>query len=558
MDNHPTSRCHHCNFDIAASHRQSPGPSQYLLEKYTKSNKYPHIHEAASIKAAMEEAKNQEILLDETIAQFQSAIASLSAEKARIQKVIRQYRWILRPIHGLPPEILIRIFSFTLDFPVPSKNEGGYETYWPSSSLSPSGMPWVLAQVSRLWRHLALAVPSLWSLVSLSWHPVPGEVTESLKLHSQIHLLCLQIQRSENYPLDVVASTRNPISIIPLYSHSHRWRTLHIELDNESVLTTSLIRGRLPLLESLELRWSGGPINELDCFEFAPRLQTLRLSGEIGTRVGDFPLKLPKLQIKHLSIHDLHNSTHLAFISHHKAVKEFPKLQTCRFSFHLETIHSFLHLRTQWPDTHVFLRNLEELELYHAQEIGGIESMLSWIKAPSLKTLSIFSTGPNRSPFEDFFAQPASLTSLTIHRVEMPASEFSAILALLKGLQHLKFGVLNGITNDYLEPLSATMLDELSIVPDLHKLALLPTPGCAHLPYDDDLLVNVLEARWRGQLTADDWRCSTGPPDGLFSVELDHEITSEKARRRIDVLRAEGMHIKECNVSKGSESVLTR
>ncbi|KAF9255476.1 hypothetical protein L218DRAFT_336315 [Marasmius fiardii PR-910] len=266
----------HCQFNFEASQRQFPGPSQSLVEEYKSRNKYPLLHEADSIRAEMEGAKGQEALLSEKIASLRSTITFLTDERARVRRQIGDYRWILRPVHKLPPELLERIFSFTLN---PSASEDPFQA---SSSLHPSGMPWVLAQVCQSWRNLALSTPSLWKHVMLSF---PSRAMDQSNLQAQIYRLNSQLHRSEDHPLEVITSTRystkdtEPLLIL-LCSQSRRWRTLKIELEDKDAHTFSLIRGSLPLLESLHIYCIERLQSIFDCFEFVPRLRSLTLSGE--------------------------------------------------------------------------------------------------------------------------------------------------------------------------------------------------------------------------------------------------------------------------------------
>ncbi|KAF9259376.1 hypothetical protein L218DRAFT_874778, partial [Marasmius fiardii PR-910] len=103
----------------------------------------------------MEGAKRQESLLSEKIVYLQSITASLIEERARIRGEIGKYRWILCPVHSLPPELLGRIFSFALD----SRLVDVFQT---PTSLQPTSMPWVLAHICKSWRELALGTPGLW------------------------------------------------------------------------------------------------------------------------------------------------------------------------------------------------------------------------------------------------------------------------------------------------------------------------------------------------------------------------------------------------------------
>ncbi|KAF9257757.1 hypothetical protein L218DRAFT_1080798 [Marasmius fiardii PR-910] len=493
MDSATTRQCH-CRFDVEESRTRLPGPSESLIEEYRTRNGYPLPDEAASIEAAMEQTKRQESLLSETIASLQSVIVALMEEKSRIQGEIGKYRAILRPMHRMPPELLGKIFSFAADL---SAAEDPFQT--PSHFIQPG-------------------CPGFWHRANQSF------------LRAQAYRVNLQLNRSGHQLIDVFVSTCNlkedmdPLLLL-LCSHSSRWKTLHIELNDKDVSTLSLIRNHLPLLELLHVHCAKRPLNELDYFELAPRLRTLAVSGAALQEDGGFPLKLSKNQVNHF-----------------------------RYSQPTSIAIPRLEIRERPRDVpySVPLPFLMELELNHTEKKSGIETTLSLFKIQCLRIFTIFSTGPIRTPFVDFFTEPSlspplltpsptALRSLTIHRVEMPADEFSAVLDLLTGLETLKFGVQKGITNDYLELIhDTTSTASFSIIPNLQTLALLPTEG-VESQYDDEVLANLLELRWR-RLSEPG---SPQPDNRLLFVEVDRRILDETVRGRLDQLRGEGMRIKE-------------
>ncbi|KAF9259381.1 hypothetical protein L218DRAFT_963637 [Marasmius fiardii PR-910] len=211
----------------------------------------------------------------------------------------------------------------------------------------------------------------------------------------------------------------------------------------------------------------------------------------------------------------------------------------CQLSFDSKCISRFRELQERPGISDalipVLLPNLIELDLSQTPPIdSGIEVMLSWIKiASSLKRFRISSTGQTRTPFENFFTAPSSLTSLPLYRVEMPAAEFSGLLAILIGLRLLAFDVDKGITNDYLEPLCDHTCADFTIVPKLQYLILGSTWGSR---YDDETLLSLLELRWKNR-EFDSY---------IKYVNLDRRtITSKPVRSRLDKLRGEGMQIVE-------------
>ncbi|KAF9258738.1 hypothetical protein L218DRAFT_1080257 [Marasmius fiardii PR-910] len=447
----------------------------------------------------MEGAKGQVSLLNESIVSLRAVIASMKEERSRLRKEIGEFRWILRPIQRFSPELLGRIFAFAVDSSIPK------DPFLAPSSLHPIGMSWVLANVCQPWRKLALTTPNLWNCISLALPTNQGNPRVPASTGPPSDLTVTTLRRP--FPPDM-----DPLLLL-LYLQSHRWKTLHIELDNKDAPTISLIRGRLPLLEHLYVRCIERPLMELDCFEFAPRLRVLAISGEVQQYTPGFPLKLPNGQVKHF-YYD--NPSSMAIYSVCRMALNDrgadPDLQTCRLSLDSTSIHHFWQLRRCHPryaNLILDLPYLTQLELNHTEKKSGIEITLFWIKTGSLKNLTIFSTGPDRAPF-----------------VEMPADEFSAVLDLLTGLEILKFGVQKGITNDHLELIYDTTSTSFSIILNLQTLALLPTEG-VESQYGDEVLANLLDIRWRG-LSEPGSSSQPQPSNHLLSVEVDRRIVDER------------------------------
>ncbi|KAL0062405.1 hypothetical protein AAF712_010751 [Marasmius tenuissimus] len=153
--------CSDCNFDIESSRTTIQGPPDALYQHYLHHNGYPPLGQVDLLAAGMREAQAQVSLLDDTIARMKATIAALEAEQVRVVEMVAKYRAILRPIHKLPAELLTRIFFLSLDpLMVP---ENAVARVYPPHSLDSSKVPWILGQVCRTWRQLALQTPGLWS-----------------------------------------------------------------------------------------------------------------------------------------------------------------------------------------------------------------------------------------------------------------------------------------------------------------------------------------------------------------------------------------------------------
>ncbi|KAK1224494.1 hypothetical protein PQX77_012607 [Marasmius sp. AFHP31] len=541
-------RCANFTFDIETSRKSIRGPSPTVYRHYSRNNAYPSPLELASIKAELKEATSTLSDITNIVTRLKAETDALEAEKSRVNQVMLDYRSILRPIHRLPPELLERIFSFSVDIPE-LYDSSGYREY-PQSSLDPRKSPWTLAQVCQSFRKLALATPSLWSFISFGFLGLACTANpESLAyLHAHNHRLRLQLQRSSDYPLTVMTHTpggMTPIdrSLFQLCSHTNRWRSLRIELHSSLTEELSQIRGSLPNLESLDIHCLGSGIKRVDCFEFAPRLKKLVLSGNHEFHVDLIGLSLPLLQITDYTYYDGSNVEDFiawALVCHHFVYIRY-KVEKLRLFLHSWSVKMFHTMRVQRPDSAKFrtFHCLTELELHSAESDGptgtSIDELLYWIEAPLLTKLTVTTSGRDRTALLRSLSRPETLISLTIHRVNMSSKEFSAILARLWSLRDLRFGVEGGLGNAHLSTLlPPSPTHNFSIVPKLQNLALLPVQG-SESSYSDHKLLNMLEAR----------RKALESGSSLQSIRLDRRLRSELAKPRLDRLREEGLQILE-------------
>ncbi|KAL0062380.1 hypothetical protein AAF712_010726 [Marasmius tenuissimus] len=186
-------------------------------------------------------------------------------------------------------------------------------------------------------------------------------------------------------------------------------------------------------------------------------------------------------------------------------------------------------------------RHLTDLHLVAVGRQSGIHAAMYWLIAPALTHLTISSSGPDQSALSRFLRTTPRLTYMSIARVEMRPSEFDGLLTRLQLLNDLSFGVVGGITNEYLSIFSPGSPDEgpKSILPNLRKLSLLPAAD-TDSRYSVNTLLDVLEARWRVAASI-----SNDPPRApnaivrLVSVVIDEPIESE----RLDLLRIEGLSV---------------
>ncbi|KAK1233905.1 hypothetical protein PQX77_002911 [Marasmius sp. AFHP31] len=555
-------------FSIEASQKRIHEPPSALYEHYLHKNIYPSLLEATTIKADLREATSTVSVITDAVARLKAKIDALEEEKIHINEFKDTSEQVKSEAHTGQIGLYRGFEHYRLHH-----TAGGRDLNVAPSSLDSRYPPWSLAQVCQSFRNLALATPSLWSFISLG---IPGahntgDADSLARMRAHEHLLRVQLQRSHDHPLTIITyMPENTMSSMDrslplLCTHTHRWRSLRLELNEAAAGELSHIRGSLPWLESLDIHCLGpGFGGELDFLEFAPQLKKLVLSGDRGLPRDDAhswgsspgALKLPTTQITdycHYGHDDDHNgvgadsesSVVYRLLVEQNHLSRLQGLTKLVLFFNSRSISIYHHLRglketDDWASRLRF-KWLTELELrsYHPEEPVGIDEMLYWIVAPSVTKLTVSTSGGDRTALHRFLLQPDTLTSLTIHRVRMSSEEFFAVLSRLAFLRDLAFGVEGGINTSYLSLFkpSESPTNSFRVVPELQSLALLPVPGSQSY-YSDDILLEILEARWRPSSTSE----SSALPR-LQSIQLDRVMENESMIARLTQLREEGLRV---------------
>ncbi|TFK65478.1 hypothetical protein BDN72DRAFT_195770 [Pluteus cervinus] len=190
------------------------------------------------------------------------AFAKVDEEIAILREGIRAlhaYRNTYTPVYRLPPEVLTRIFSLTMQIP----NRDWYY----GAGMFNRGV--AVTRTSQHWRNVALASSSLWSHISSSY---PKPIMEEW------------LKRSKAAPLYVNVYCTSPrdaqLFLVPL----HRVRELTLELTTNAWNTfSSNMSSAAPLLEFLSITLNTSPppegIAEPTFWGGFPRLRHLHLSG---------------------------------------------------------------------------------------------------------------------------------------------------------------------------------------------------------------------------------------------------------------------------------------
>ncbi|KAF7375548.1 F-box domain-containing protein [Mycena sanguinolenta] len=197
------------------------------------------------------------VALRNRLSELDALISSLTAQRQRLQDVADA---IIYPILSLPVETTTEIFRRC----TPAQSNLG---------KSPSEAPWVLAQVCRRWRQIAINTPYLWQ--SLLFR----DDEESMEL------LHLWLSRSGRLPLKLNLTSIDPSRSASLVEtsllHCHPWQDVKFGLPSGSFSGLDIRGVSLPLLQSISLRsvlWSSEPILGTFTITDAPSLRHVDVS----------------------------------------------------------------------------------------------------------------------------------------------------------------------------------------------------------------------------------------------------------------------------------------
>ncbi|KAF7337410.1 F-box domain-containing protein [Mycena sanguinolenta] len=216
-------------------------------------------------------------------------LEELKARVAELEKYIARTERFIFSINRLPPEILSLVFLYTLLPPTA-----------PPPRQVVLAAPWLVSQVCKHWRRVALASHELWSFPAI--HLYPNQSISQLNLH---------LSRSGNVRLHPTLAaeprTMRHLSYLlrTVVGSSARWSTLILAFDwtlpNLQAQLASL-QGNVSELEELQIEgvWSQGTAlaegDRLKVFSLAPRLRKLSVKSVCEPVVS---LVIPWHQLTH-------------------------------------------------------------------------------------------------------------------------------------------------------------------------------------------------------------------------------------------------------------------
>lgn len=230
------------------------------------------------------------------VTSIRAQLESAEADAASILAAVNDHTSICPPVHDMPPEILTRIFSFTIGkrFSIYKAEEG----------------PWLFGKVCSRWRAISRSSPYLWSSFSL-YIQQDLVIKDSTRIVRRLEAV---LEHSKPASLYIWMNTFCPTKLIrALEPHASRLFSLqlgggirHLEhcltmVDFPNLKHLTLDLGELPK--------TGGSRTYMDLSKCAPKLTDLKLwlTRDPDAVLPAKALILPYNQITHLDIHQLSN-----------------------------------------------------------------------------------------------------------------------------------------------------------------------------------------------------------------------------------------------------------
>ncbi|KAF9018081.1 hypothetical protein BDZ89DRAFT_1074211 [Hymenopellis radicata] len=276
--------CPNCGYDstnVLPRLYDAPSPFQHFFDGHASREQISAAR--PQMKTFIDAVRVELYDAEARVARLREALQAAEQTHAKAEGVLNAHIMLNPPVQSLPPEILSYIFSLTCEKPF---------------HIFKARMPWLLGQVCRHWRALAL-----WQTPSL-WNSFVGR--DSLRRDFHGPILEEVLNRSGNTPLEVSLVDLTPSSASMLSQHASRlselqvtccFKTLYVLKDapEMSILTKLCLK-----VENIYEPDSGRV-----CFDIAskaPRLTHIILDAALVSINLPRVILLPWPQITHLEL----------------------------------------------------------------------------------------------------------------------------------------------------------------------------------------------------------------------------------------------------------------
>ncbi|TRM61917.1 hypothetical protein BD626DRAFT_500908 [Schizophyllum amplum] len=464
-----TRICQHCDHTLVCENRDLKKAIQPVYAALREGVSRMHVNADAVVK--------QIAVYDSDIGLYDDEITELESKRGELQRVADANRSLISPIRRLPVEILTTIFRYTLDGP---------------------DMRLPLTKVCHSWRTIILSNQAEFIPHLVARGQTPENIDRRRRaLHEQLAItapkpISLAIEDfssilmhggdREDYGLPV----QQPMIEDPLFTNSHRWRSLKMSLGPRSFRHLLEFEGSVSQLTTLSLSadrpFPGedfGAVSELRLFADAPRLKKVMLCPPF------YPARvlLPYAQLTHLTVIGMEWS-HIAYLFQHCSSLVLARIYAGRGPLPTdgiaETCATALDLET---NSHTFLPQTPAPVL---------RSSFSVLEAPRLTKLVLHSL-PDCDALEDMIQRSGcKITTLCLSLRFLRGTTVNAEVVTLDVLEgaatfiQLLFAEMSVMINeDKTEPRVLPLLRRFSFT------------LIGRRPVCDEELVRVVEARMR-------------------------------------------------------------
>ncbi|KAF7345578.1 ABC protein [Mycena venus] len=484
----PVARCSECGFLFAGTSNDidSDSISESFAVRVDTTHEYDRLlnsndtpDEDRDLKLVDSVVSQTEACLgrlDDHITRLRTRLKQLEDQQRLLSNYLARNKSILSPLRRMPPEILLEVFSWTLS-PILAVRRGG--------SFNVNEPPWILGHVSSRWRAVALAAPSLWSMVALNYTaPVDDRSRTNSRSMLETQLARARTLKVHFYGSEIYETQPQTEMFEFLAAHSTRWEELSISLTSDLVPLLASLRGRIPLLRRLWLQWDSSRslknVESIECFDAAPSLTDVGVYNEYAF----IPMRFP---VRQLTRYQLDGSwqTHKRFLEHARHLVEV-RIDVC-FSI------------TPWNDSDEIIEVLSLRRLYVKDP-----KVLNHLRVPALEEIALCCThadwesGDNSylMNLQSLVARSSCLLRRLCVKGLIPAE---ATVGILHGLPSILEFVI--ITNGYLSSTEAETLmesltdvsEDTTVAPQLAYLFV----GCENgSSIDYEMYLKMISSRW--------------------------------------------------------------
>jgi len=265
---------------------EAPFPDLLLSNNPPSPSEITDILKVISEAEVLESSLKSAIVEEEEIAQEMVTLRKIES----VENFIAAHKGILSAARRIPPEIVQEILEWV---GLMLCRDAEYCRMNPSPAFR-WVPPWAFGHISHSWRLSALSTQSLWN-----YFPELSLPETQTKTARQVEYVREFLRRSRNSPIqfsiELRAGVRYPVTDV-LVEVAERWSIVDIYAREQSIHAFRDVRGRLPLLRSLDLDLPvATPLSRnlhLNIFEHAPMLQKVTVSGNFPERI-----KLPYHQL---------------------------------------------------------------------------------------------------------------------------------------------------------------------------------------------------------------------------------------------------------------------